>query len=460
MSEIVNQSEQDQRSRLKPVPPADTVGPFLEKYWNLKVTKIRQIDSYDDANFYVETTSTRKLDEEADTMTPYLVKYYNAFDTENADMMVGLSFMLDAINKGVTTGVEVPTIFNPSTDASCDALNFVFCDACAVVDGSKQKVAVRVFQWIAGTTLSRQKPSIKQMVQLGRSIADVTRALHNFDHPAFHRTHLWDLKQLDASMPLLHYVDSAPVQECIRAVHQRFHDTILPLSAQLPTSVIMADCNDANVIVTEGDNCEVTGLIDFSDAVHTWRVNELAIAMAYALLTSFGKDEPYKALGALFVGYISLQRLTDAELDVLSTLIQVRLAISVMVGSCAISKEPENEYLKLHCIPGRAAIEFMGATDPARHRRYFALLQDEFADVQQQLKQQQQQQQQQQEGTGMSQDQIDQIVMDVQQQLKQQQQQQQQQQQEGTGMSQDQIDQIVMDEEVYIDAIDMIYINA
>jgi Ser/Thr protein kinase RdoA (MazF antagonist) len=194
-------------------------------------------------------------------------------------------------------------------------------------------------------------------------------------------------------------------------VHQRFHDTILPLSAQLPTSVIMADCNDANVIVTEGENCEVTGLIDFSDAVHTWRVNELAIAMAYALLTSYGKEEPYKALGALLVGYISLQRLTDAELDVLSTLIQVRLAISVMVGSCAISKEPENEYLKLHCIPGRAAIEFLGSTDPAQHRRYFALLQEEFAGVQE------------------------------------------------SGMTQDKIDQIVMDEDMYIDAIDMVYVN-
>lgn len=373
---------------MKPVPDADLVGPLVEKYWGIKVVKTKQIESYDDANFYCETSTTAQ----------YLVKFYNAFDTENPDLMHGLPHMLAAIHSGIKYGVNTPSIVMPNGDSLDEAANFVFFDECTVVDGSKRKVAVRVFNWIAGTTLSRSTPTLKQMVQLGRAIADVTKALQNFDHPAFHRSHLWDLAQLDQSIPLLPYVDNEQVQECIRSVHRAFHECILPLSAQLPTSIIMADCNDANVIVSsERGDCDVTGLIDFSDAVRTWRVNELAIAMAYALLTSYGRAYPYRALGALFAGYVSLQPLTEVELLCLPALIQTRLSISVMVGACAISKEPENAYLKLHSVPGRDAILFLSSTDAGTHTRYYRLLQEQFAGVQE---------------SGLTQPKVDQRLMD------------------------------------------------
>lgn len=217
------------------------------------------------------------------------------------------------------------------------------------------------------------------MVQLGRGIGDVTVALSGFDHPAFHRFHLWDLTQMDTSMPLIDYVDNPAVRDCIRLIHHAFKTHVEPVSGDLPRAVIMADCNDANVIVTESEPCQVTGLIDFSDAVNTWRVNEIAIAMAYSLLTSYGKAQRYHALGGLLAGYVSMQALTGAEIAVLPVLIQVRLSISVMVGACAISKEPENEYLKLHAVPGRDAIQFMCSQPNEKHSTYFQAVQDLFS---------------------------------------------------------------------------------
>ena len=372
MSEF-QQSEQDLRSSMKPVPRADSIGPLLKKHWNLDVFTTKQIESYDDANFYCKTG--------VNGITPYLIKFYNAFDTENPNFLHGLPFMLSAINSAVKTGIEVPSIILPNQNATDNKItNFVFYDDCEVVDGSQRRVAVRVFKWIEGTTLSRVVPTITHMVQLGRAIADVTNALAGFDHPAFHRTHLWDLTQLDLSFPLLRFVDNQPVQECIRAVHQFFHKSVLPVAAQLPQSVIMADCNDANVLVTEravaDSQCEVTGLIDFSDAVMTWTVNEIAIAMAYALLTSYGKESSYEALGALFAGYCSMRPLSAVELQCLPVLILTRLSISVMVGAFAISKEPDNPYLKLHAIPGRDAISFLSGKEAVQHTRYFAAVQE------------------------------------------------------------------------------------
>lgn len=47
--------------------------------------------------------------------------------------------------------------------------------------------------------------------------------------------------------------------------------------------LLQADFNDANIIVRRGEDGipHPTAVIDFGDAVHSWRVNDVAIAMAY-----------------------------------------------------------------------------------------------------------------------------------------------------------------------------------
>lgn len=384
MSAFQEESQQDRKSKLKPVLSVETVQALLATRWNLTATKIRQIDSYDDANFYCTTTSESATGVVTDRSV--LVKFYNAIDTEFPDILHGLAHMLARINENVKTSIQVPSVIQPiqpiqksSDDASIAAANFVFVENCAVSGGTQETVAVRVFTWISGTTLSRVTPTLDLMVQLGRGIGDVTVALSGFDHPAFHRFHLWDLTQLGTSMPLIDYVDSPAVRECIRSIHHAFKTQVEPVSQSLPRAVIMADCNDANVIVTEAEPYNVTGLIDFSDAVNTWRVNEIAIAMAYSLLTSYGNTQRYHALGGLLAGYVSMQPLTRAEIAVLPILIQVRLSISVMVGACAISKEPENEYLKLHAVPGRDAIQFMCSQTNEKHSTYFQAVHEAFS---------------------------------------------------------------------------------
>jgi Ser/Thr protein kinase RdoA (MazF antagonist) len=391
----ISLSEQDRRSKKKPIPPLQGTVDFFFKNWGicLDPTKCKQIESYDDANFYC------KSEEGADGVKTYLIKFYNATETECPDVLYGLGCMLDRINQQLTASIEVPSIIPPLVheNSLAPADNFVYFDGCEVADGTRCRIAVRVFHWISGTTLSRQTPTLNTMVQLGAAIGAVTTALAGFDHPSFHRAHLWDLTQLDLSYGLLSYVDDDAVQGHIRAIHGEFHSVVLPVAHELPRSVIMADCNDANVIVTEpgpsnpsasragsSTGCDVVGLIDFSDAVHTWRINEIAIAMAYALLTSYGKAHPYKALAALLAGYISLTHaalapLSQAELDCLPVLVKVRLSISVMVGACAIFKEPHNEYLKLHAVPGRAAICFLSAQADANtlHRALFAEVQQQ-----------------------------------------------------------------------------------
>lgn len=234
------------------------------------------------------------------------------------------------------------------------------------------------------TTLSRIQADLRLMVELGTAVGTVWRCLDGFHHAAFRRRHLWDLAQFYSlnTIQYLSYVDDSDVRACIQSNYDSYQQLVLPVSNQLPTAVIIADCNDANVIVntTDGDDGHrITGLIDFSDAVDTWSCNEIAITMAYGLLSSYGRQHRYKALAGILVGYSRIRRLDDLELQCLPILIVIRLSMSVMIGAYSLSKDPDNEYLKLHSVPAREAIQFMCASDIDTHTRFFQQIQDRLS---------------------------------------------------------------------------------
>ncbi|CAN0491232.1 unnamed protein product, partial [Hapterophycus canaliculatus] len=52
--------------------------------------------------------------------------------------------------------------------------------------------------------------------------------------------------------------------------------------------VEQGDFNDANIILTP-DLQDIEGVIDFGDTAHTWVMNDVAIAMAYAMLSPLAK---------------------------------------------------------------------------------------------------------------------------------------------------------------------------
>lgn len=170
-------------------------------------------------------------------------------------------------------------------------------------------VLLSIASLIDSTTLSRIQPDFLHMYQLGQAIGAVSQCLLGFIHPAFHRTHMWDLAQFESyhTMKYLEYVDDEEVKLCISNNYHVYIQQVLPIANQLPRSVIMADCNDANVIVSNINPCtmlcsseisdsgnnsssscmyRVVGLIDFSDAVETWSCNEIAIAMVSATTIS------------------------------------------------------------------------------------------------------------------------------------------------------------------------------
>lgn len=81
------------------------------------------------------------------------------------------------------------------------------------------------------------------------------------------------------------------------------------------------------------------GVIDFGDAVHAPRINELAIAASYFIDPALGLDA---SLATLVEGYRQEAELLPEELELLPDLICTRLATRILLTHWRNSHFPEN----------------------------------------------------------------------------------------------------------------------
>ena len=203
--------------------------------------------------------------------------------------------------------------------------------------------------------------------------------LKSFDHPAFHRVQAWDLRQVLSTAQFVAFIDDADIQDLIRNVHQTFNNYVLPDSSEFSWSVLMGDCNDSNVIINpsrQSGAAAVQGFIDFGDAVYSWTVNDVAIAICYALTTEYGRQNVFETIGYILCGYLATcpTILSHCELKHLQTLIACRLSISISVGAYSIAQDPTNEYLKLHALPARQALRLLLSIDSLAFEEFISKL--------------------------------------------------------------------------------------
>jgi 4-aminobutyrate aminotransferase-like enzyme/Ser/Thr protein kinase RdoA (MazF antagonist) len=228
---------------------------------------------------------------------------------------------------------------------------------------------IRLFSYINGRPLGAVKHHRDDLRRdLGAKLAQLNRALADFDHPTLHRTFHWDLAQAQAVVERLeHAVTEPTMRALITRLAATFTQRTVPLLSTLRRGPIHNDANDYNVIVGGGDdlysrNQHVTGLIDFGDMVYSFTVAELAIACAYVALNS---DDPLSAMLPVVQGYHAHNPLTDTEFTVLFDLICMRLCVSVCIAAEQQAQRPDDPYLAISQEPIRRTLPRL-AQIPAR----------------------------------------------------------------------------------------------
>lgn len=185
---------------------------------------------------------------------------------------------------------------------------------------------LRVFNWLEGNLLANVSPTLDLLADLGRTSAELTEALATFDDTSM-ATHPWDLRTatetLQDNIPFLRSAERA---DAVRRILDTLH-AVRPRLEQSPLATVHHDLNDHNVLVVtdEEGRQRISGILDFNDALRTYRIADVAIAAGYAMLR---QSAPVDAAAAVVNGYHSHSALSDDELEAVFPLAATRLCLN------------------------------------------------------------------------------------------------------------------------------------
>lgn len=269
------------------------VSELLASVWNIE-GKIKQLDGYEDLNYYVHEAENE-----------YLLKISNG----PLDELV--AFQIDAL-RFMGTKVQVH-----------EGKNFT----------------ARLLPWQAGEIWVHYKHKTPALLNdLGRKAGAHYLNLSQFDHPAAHRPEFkWDLANASWIENYFSILDPE-----IRTIVAHFFQRYIDLQEKyktLPKAIIHNDLNDYNTLVA---NDQVSGFIDYGDMCYSQRINELAILLAYGTMDW---EVPLDAGVEILKGFSSQVKLSHKEVECLYVLIGMRLAVSVISATKGIVANPENTYI-------------------------------------------------------------------------------------------------------------------
>ena len=335
-----------------------------------KVEFVRELESYDDRNAELVVGGDRVV-----------LKLHNGVESSGA----GLAFVRAqrrALRWLAKDGkVEAPV----DVDGDVDGDDAKAEEVTVVTLGGVQH-AVRMLRYVEGELLfdayrraaTREEDARRLYRRVGEALGSLDACLRTFEDESTLREHVWDVRCFANTKQFLPFVRDPNRRATLEEIHDAFSAAEPEMRRQLRSQVIQGDANDRNLVVTPSGNVAV---LDFGDMTRTWVVAELAIALAYAVITVFSVapvpdvaaddaalDATWLGLCAALVGgYVSRFDLTPFERECLFVLARARLATSASIGAFSAAQQPDNqEYLSIHSLPAYRAMAGMRRVGGAR----------------------------------------------------------------------------------------------
>ena len=226
-----------------------------------------------------------------------------------------------------------------------------FAHILKIPDDQNRERLLRLLTWVPGSLLAHLNPHSPNLLETtGRLCGRVTKALEDFEHPGANRTLRWDLAQADW---LLEHKEALNQPELVQPFLEGSIKKVKPQLTTLPRQVIHNDANDYNVLVDSNEQ-KALGLIDFGDAVHTIRIAELAILIAYAIMH---KPDVLAAAVQVTNGFSQTCPLLPEELEILYLLVGLRLTTTVTAAALNRKEFPDHAYHFISEAPAWEALE-------------------------------------------------------------------------------------------------------
>ena len=213
--------------------------------------------------------------------------------------------------------------------------------------------------WIHGTPLAELGPTPPALLaELGAALAHIDGALAGLEHPALERDFAWRMESAPETIRD-HLAELRRGSGLVEATLERALARLAPVEDALPRAVVHGDANGHNVLV-RSSSARPLGIVDFGDAARSWRVSEVAIAAAYAMMD---RPDPLEAACAIARGYSSVAPLGPEECAAIPPLAALRLCLSLTVQARRMREDPGNRYLAVSREPARRLLRALADSD-------------------------------------------------------------------------------------------------
>jgi hydroxylysine kinase len=224
-----------------------------------------------------------------------------------------------------------------------------------ITSDAGQEYCLRVVTWLDGSLLKDVELTIKNANRFGQHLAELELSLENFDFDGDGQAGPWDMQEALQLRSLLPHVNDEKVQKYARVVLTRFDESVITALRALPRQAIHNDANPENLLIDADD--DVSGFIDFGDALKAPRIIEVATAASY--LRTAG-DNPLKFIEAFIEGYHQRSPLSDAEFNLLFDLIRTRLVMTLIILYWRLTTRDEDDPYRQKTLESESnAFEFL-----------------------------------------------------------------------------------------------------
>lgn len=316
---------------------------LAEKY-NLVQTKISQLVGYDVVNFKIETKSKK-----------YILKVYPN-KKEEIDFATAENEVLIYLHKN-----ENDLFPKPISNLNNKLLT-------SFNDNDETKTA-RLLTYLEGEFMGNAKHSEELFKSFGKFLASLDLQLKNFRNYVIESRQLkWDLQHFLLNNEYIKHISNPSDRKIVACFFQQYKENVVPILPKLRKQIIHGDTNDWNVLTK---NRRVSGIIDFGDICYSQLINELAIALTYAIM---GKRNPVERAIPIIVEYHKILPLEKKEIDILYWLIAARLCTSVCNSANNKILNPNNKYIQISEKPAWEMLRLWVTINPVFARNKFRLV--------------------------------------------------------------------------------------
>ncbi|RZC37182.1 hydroxylysine kinase [Asbolus verrucosus] len=346
---------------IKPKVSEDDVKEILSEVYGLKCMSIKELNGYDDNNYYVkvdETCNNNYIDRVNED--GYTLKVINSLESTNPQFFEAQDELLIHLDK---KGVRCPKPVQNKNGRYY-----------IIKDFSSGRHLVRLLEFITGSILHQVPSSMDLFYQVGQYVAKLDEALKDFHHPAYdtHKS-LWMMESVPQLTQFLFAITDDSRKKLVESVIAEFSKKISPLWPQFEKRMIHGDFNEQNILVDQKDGkWFIKAILDFGDSHLACCLFELAITMAYMMIEGKSMD----AGGYVLAGYTSIRKLSSQECNLLKVCIAGRLCQSLVIGAYSILQDPGNSYILTTAKAGWNLLEDLWAQPEEELLKHWTSFQD------------------------------------------------------------------------------------